>query len=62
MKSRNILSVWKTQLKRDHDRNVALVSPMECSFLVDLNDLVHNTSSKAEDFYTVQIMKSSKKF
>ena len=62
MKSRNILSVWKTQLNRDNDRNVSLVSPMECSFLVDLNDRAHNTSGKAEDFYAVQIMKSSKKF
>ena len=62
LKSRNILSVWKTQLNRDDDRNVALVSPMECTFLVDLNDRAHNTSGKAEDFYAVQIMKSSKKF
>lgn len=62
LRARNILSVWKTQLNRDDNRNVALVSPMECSFLVDLNDRAHNTSGKAEDFCAVQIMKSSKEF
>lgn len=62
LKARNILSAWKIQLNRDDERNVALVSPMECSFLVDLNDRAHNTSGKAEDFYAVQIMKSSEKF
>lgn len=62
LRARNILSAWKTQLNRDDNRNVALVSPMECSFLVDLNDRAHNTSGKAEDFCAVQIMKSSKEF
>ncbi len=62
LKARNILSAWKTQLNRDDDRNVALVSPMECSFLVDLTDRAHNTSGKDEDFYAIQIMKSSKEF
>lgn len=62
LRARNILSAWKTQLNRDDDRNVALVSPMECSFLVDLTDRAHNTSGKAEDFYAIQIMKSSKEF
>lgn len=49
-------------MNRDDNRNVALVSPMECSFLVDLNDRANNTSGKAEDFYAVQIMKSGKEF
>lgn len=62
LRARNILSAWKTQLNRDDNRNVALVSPMECSFLVDLNDRANNTSGKAEDFYAVQIMKSGKEF
>lgn len=62
LRARNILNAWKTQLNRDDDRNVALVSPMECSFLVDLNNRAHNTSGKAEDFYAIQIMKSSKEF
>ncbi len=50
------------QCKARNTRNVALVSPMECSFLVDLNDRANNTSGKAEDFYAVQIMKSGKEF
>lgn len=62
LRARNILSAWKTQLNRDDNRNAALVSPMECSFLVDLNDRANNTSGKAEDFYAVQIMKSGKEF
>ena len=49
-------------MNRDDGRRVALVSPMECSFLVDLNDRAHNTSGKAEDFYAVQIMESGKEF
>lgn len=49
-------------MNRDDSRRVALVSPMECSFLVDLNDRAHNTSGKAEDFYAVQIMESGKEF
>ena len=35
LRAKNILSAWKTQLNRDDGRRVALVSPMECSFLVD---------------------------
>ncbi len=62
LKARSILSAWKIQLNRDDCRQVALVSPMECSFLVDLNDRANNTSGKAEDFYAVQILQSSKKF
>jgi len=62
LKARGILSAWKIQLNRDDCRQVALVSPMECSFLVDLNDRAHNTSGKAEDFYAVQILNSSKEF
>lgn len=62
LRARNILSAWKTQLNRDNGRRVALISPMECSFLVDLNDRANNTSGKAEDFYAVQIMESGKEF
>lgn len=62
LKAKDILSAWKIQLNRNDDRKVALVSPMECSFLVDLNDRAHNTSGKAEDFYNIQILESSKEF
>ncbi len=62
LRAKNIFSAWKTQLNRDDGRRVALISPMECSFLVDLNDRANNTSGKAEDFYAVQIMESGKEF
>lgn len=50
------------QLNRDDDRKVALVSPMDCTFLVDLNDRANNTSGNPKDFYTVQILGSDNKF
>ena len=62
LKVRDIFSTWKIHLKRDFNRNVALVSPMACSNLVDLHNRACNTSGKAEDFYSSQIMKSSKEF
>ncbi len=62
LRAKNIFSAWKTQLNREDGRRVALISPMECSFLVDLNDRANNTSGKAEDFYAVQIMESGKEF
>ena len=36
LKARKIFNAWKIQLDRECDRKVALVSPMTCSFLVDL--------------------------
>ena len=62
LKSKDIFSVWKIQLNRDNKRRVSLVSPMACSFLFDLHNRACNTSGKAEDFYSTQIMKSSKEF
>ena len=60
LKARKIFNAWKIQLDRECDRKVALVSPMTCSFLVDLNDRANNTSGKADEFYDFQIMNSSK--
>lgn len=62
LKAKDIFSVWKVQLNRDNNRRVALVSPMACSFLFDLHNRACNTSGKAEDFYSIQIMKSSRDF
>lgn len=62
LKAKNIFSTWKFQLNREYNRKVALVSPMACSFLFDLHDRACNTSGRAEDFYSIQIMKSSKEF
>ncbi|MCB6602672.1 hypothetical protein LI129_17875, partial [Erysipelatoclostridium ramosum] len=62
LKAKDILSTWKIQLNRDNSRRVSLVSPMACTFLYDLHNRACNTSGKAEDFYSMQIMKSSKGF
>lgn len=62
LKAKNIFSTWKIQLNRDCNRKVALISPMTCSFLLDLHNRACNTSGKAEDFYSAQILKSSKEF
>lgn len=62
LKAKDIFSTWKVQLNRDNSRRVSLVSPMACSFLFDLHNRACNTSGKAEDFYSIQIMKSSKEF
>lgn len=62
LKTKNIFYTWKIQLNRDNNRRVALISPMACSFLFDLHDRACNTSGKAEDFYSIQIEKSSKDF
>lgn len=62
LKVKNIFSTWKIQLNREYNRKVALVSPMACSFLFDLHERACNTSNRAEDFYSIQIMKSSKEF
>lgn len=62
LKAKDIFYTWKIQLNRDNSRKVALVSPMTCSFLFDLHERACNTSDNAEDFYSIQIMKSSKEF
>ena len=62
LKTKKIFSTWKIQLNRNSSRRVALVSPMACSFLVDLHNRACNTSGKVEDFYSIQIKKSSAEF
>ncbi|WYD51129.1 hypothetical protein LDJ93_08770 [Fusobacterium nucleatum] len=62
LKEKNIFSTWKVHLDRDCFRKVALVSPIACTFLSDLHDRASNTNGKAEDFYSIQIMKSSNPF
>lgn len=62
LRAKDIFSTWGVQLNRDNSRIVSLVSPMACSFLFDLHNRACNTSDKAEDFYAIQIMKSSKEF
>lgn len=62
LKAKGIFKAWDVQLNRDNERKVALVSPIACSCLEDLHKRALNTSGKAEDFYNIQIMKSSKEF
>ncbi|MDE6055448.1 MAG: hypothetical protein K2G55_17215, partial [Lachnospiraceae bacterium] len=62
LRTKGIFKTWNFQLDRGNERQVALVSPMACSFLVDLHSRAVKTNGKAEDFYYVQIMKSSKEF
>ena len=62
LKEKNIFSTWKVHLDRDCFRKVVLVSPIACTFLSDLHDRASNTNGKAEDFYSIQIMKSSNPF
>ena len=62
LNSRNIFRAWLKQLSRDNHRTVAIVSPIGCSFLVDLNDRAKNTNEKTEYFYEYQIKGSDPKF
>lgn len=62
LNSRNILTKWKQQLERDKKRSVALVSPIGCSYIVDLHNRAINTNGNPIDFYECQIKDSSIKF
>ena len=62
LKARGILEAWRKQLNRDNKRRVALVSPLACTFLYDMHKRAANTSGRAEDFYKIQIAKSSTEF
>lgn len=62
LKSKDILKNWKMHLDRDSTRKVALISPISCQNLVDLNERANNTSGIAEEFYNYQIKNSSKEF
>ncbi len=62
LKSRNILSNWKKQLEREGDREVALVSAVGCSYMVDLHDRTVNSNGNPNDFYQYQIETASREF
>jgi len=62
LKAIGILEAWRKQLNRDNERRVALVSPLACTFLYDMHKRAVNTSGSAEDFYKIQIAKSSTEF
>ncbi len=60
--SANILKNWHFQLNRDGKRKVALISPIGCSYLVDLHNRALNSNGKPKDFYDIQIQQSGIKF
>lgn len=62
LKSRDILSNWKKQLERESDREVALVSAVGCSYMVDLHDRAVNSNGNPDDFYQYQIETASREF
>lgn len=62
LRAKGIFKTWEFQLNRGDERRVALVSPMTCSFLVDLHSRSLNTSGNPSDFYYAQINKSSQEF
>ena len=60
--SRDILNNWKKQLERGDYREVALVSAVGCSYIIDLHDRAVNTNDNPNDFYEYQIKNGSKEF
>ncbi len=62
LNSKGIFKNWKYQLDRGQDRNVSLISPISCTFLVDLNNRANNTNGIPSIFYNEQILKCSKDF
>ena len=62
LNSRGILKSWKKHLERENNRNVSLVSPIGCSYIVDLHERAANTSENPFDFYTYQIKNNSSEF
>lgn len=58
LKARGVMDAWHMQLNRGAERHVALVSPIGCSALMDLNSRVLNTNGNPDDFYEYQIKTS----
>lgn len=62
LKARNILNNWKKQLERGDDREVALVSAVGCTHIVDLHTRAINSTDNPNDFYEYQIKPGSEEF
>lgn len=60
--AKGIFTNWKYQLDRDESNTVALVSPLNFTFLEDLIKRAKNTSKNPKDFYNNQILNASKEF
>ena len=62
LKARNILNNWKKQLERGDNREVALVSAVGCTHIVDLHTRAINSTDTPTDFYEYQIKAGGKEF
>lgn len=62
LKARNILKNWYFQLNRGTNRQVSLVSPIGCTFIVDLHNRAMNSNGDSHVFLKAQIEESSKEF
>lgn len=62
LRSRRVVEAWKYQLNRDHNIIVEMVSPIGCSYLVDLHSRALNTDENTDRFYDVQVKGSDQKF
>ena len=60
--AKGIFTKWKYQLDRDESYKVALVSPLNFTFLEDLIERAKNTSNNPKDFYNNQILNAGKEF
>lgn len=60
--AKGIFNKWKDQLDRGSSIEVSLVSPLAFTVFEDLIKRAINTSEKPNDFFTHQILKSSKEF
>lgn len=62
LNARDIFNKWLFQLNCDDERCVELVSPVGCTFMVDLHDRAMNSTEDAKMFYEHQIKNSDVSF
>lgn len=61
LNSHGILPKWRSHLERDNSRGVALISTINCDYIVDLHNRAM-TAANPESFYYNQILGSDKTF
>ena len=60
--AKGIFDTWKFQLDRDKSNTVSLVSPLAFTFLEDLIERGKSSGGDTHNFYSGQILNSSKEF
>ena len=60
--AKGIFATWKFQLDRDKSNTVSLVSPLAFTFLEDLIERGKSSGGDTHNFYSGQILNSSKEF